>query len=36
MEREKEIATRHQAEIDRLEKLKFTWHQHQEKVIKFL
>ena len=36
MEREKEIGTRHQAEIDRLEKLKFTWHQHQEKVIKFL
>jgi hypothetical protein len=32
LEREKEINARHQAEVDRLENLKFTWHHHQEHV----
>ena len=31
-ERNKEISARHQAELDRLEQLKFTWHHHQEHV----
>lgn len=31
-DRNKEIATRHQAEVDRLEQLKFTWRHHQEHV----